>query len=134
LVADPNCRFVLIESDPFEEFIAESVAVAPVDAATADTQCTPTDRFFRTYLSQTLRMQEVKDKLLLNSARVIGIGNHDQCTSDLLGDVDAMTRLLDFLRAGRVTQRAIAPLATLDKGTARDMIEAKSYVDRLVRD
>jgi hypothetical protein len=79
-------------------------------------------------------MQEVKDKLLLNRARVIGIGNHDQCTSDLLGDVDAMTRLLDFLRAGRVTQRAIAPVVTLDKGTARDMIDAKSYVDRLVRD
>ena len=134
LIADPNCRFVLIESDPFEEIITESTAGAPVDAAMADTQCTLTDRFYRTYLPQTLRMQEVKERLLHNRARVISIGNHDQCSSDLLGDVDAVTRLLGFLRADRVTKSAIGPLENLDKGTARDMIEVKSYVDRFVRD
>jgi len=134
LVADPNCRFVLIESNPFEEIIVESTAGAQVDAETADTQCKLTDRFYRIYLSQTSRMQEVKEKLLLNRARVISIGNQDQCSSDLLGDVDAMTRLLDFLRTDRVTKRTILPLENLDKSTVRDMIEAKSYVDRLIRD
>jgi hypothetical protein len=79
-------------------------------------------------------MQEVKDKLLLNRARVIGIGNHDQCTSDLLGDVDAMTRLLHFLRADAVTTEKTGPLKSLDEAIARDMIQAKSYVNRLIRE